>query len=333
MVSFWEIILIRLKEVNDFPECTHIVIPNPYTNPFGYASYRLFFLVPKRIKELNADVVIEPAHFGPFNLPKRIKRVTVIHDLTPLLFPHFHRFHSQILQRIFLPSILRKAHLIVTNSKNTQKDVITRFPITKGKTIFTYPTVQPHFLEMQLNSESSKYNNSYFLYTGTWEPRKDLSSILKAFKLYRESGGSSDLVLAGSVGWKVQHVLEELEKHEFRKQIHTPGFIPDEDLPSLMKNAKALVYVSHYEGFGLPVLEAMSCGTPVIVTNVSSLPEIAGDAGLYVNPGDFRSIANFMLQLNEDSIYLKQKEKVKKQSELFSQKLFISSILTAIKTL
>ena len=100
-----------------------------------------------------------------------------------------------------------------------------------------------------------------------------------------------------------------------------------------MKNAKALVYVSHYEGFGLPVLEAMSCGTPVIVTNVSSLPEIAGDAGLYVNPGDFRSIANFMLQLNEDSIYLKQKEKVKKQSELFSQKLFISSILTAIKTL
>ncbi len=108
------------------PEIRNIkqVVVNNHKRIPGYKAYRMFVKIPWMLRKLKADIVVEPAHFGPFNLPKTIKRVTVIHDLTPILFPQDHIFHSQLLQRIFLKSILNRAALIITNSRYTKDDVI-----------------------------------------------------------------------------------------------------------------------------------------------------------------------------------------------------------------
>jgi len=125
--------IIRRKKDSLFPVERQIIVKN-YAFP-GYAAFRMFVLIPYKLRKMKADVVVEPAHFGPFNLPDRIKRVTVIHDLTPILFPKLHRFHSQLLQRIFLTGILRRASLIITNSANTSKDLNEYYPPSAGKTV------------------------------------------------------------------------------------------------------------------------------------------------------------------------------------------------------
>ncbi len=329
----WEITLIRLRPANDFPQCKHIIIPNPFKNPFGYASWRLFFLVPAELKRLKPDVVIEPAHFGPFNLPKSIRRVTIIHDLTPLLFPQFHRFHSQLLQRIFLPGILKKASLIITNSQNTEKDVNRYFPFTRGKTMYSYPYLQKQFLSRKQEVNSAVCKEPYFLYTGTWEPRKDISCILKAFTVYKDAGGKAELVLAGGMGWKVEFLIKEIESHPYKNSIHIPGFVEDAYLPILMRNAIGFIYVSKYEGFGLPVLEAMSCHCPVITTNVSSLPEVAGSAGLYIEVGDFAQLANYMTLLDNPLYQQEYGELSLARSMVFTEERFILPVITILNKL
>jgi len=116
-----EYILIREKKDPNLP-FEQIAIPNIHL-PIGFSAFRLFFIIPLILRFKKIDAVLEPAHFGPFNLPKRIKRITMIHDLTPIIFPQYHRYHSQILQRIFLRRILRKADMILSNSQNTSKDL------------------------------------------------------------------------------------------------------------------------------------------------------------------------------------------------------------------
>ena len=127
-----EYILVRERRDDQYPGAEQIVVPNVHL-PIGFASFRLFFWIPFILRRKRIDAVIEPAHFGPFNLPRRIKRVTVIHDLTPIMFPHLHRWHSQLLQKLFLRRILRKADLIVANSNNTAADIERIYPVIKGK--------------------------------------------------------------------------------------------------------------------------------------------------------------------------------------------------------
>jgi len=129
-----EIVLIRTKNTGEFPNFKTIVVPT--TNlPIGYQSIRLFFILPIILIKEKVDIVFEPAHFGPFNLPKRIARITMIHDLTPIILSDYHRFHSQMLQKLFLKHILQKANLVFVNSANTEKDVLKVYPFTKGKTV------------------------------------------------------------------------------------------------------------------------------------------------------------------------------------------------------
>src|SRR6185295_4219377 len=126
--------------------------------PIGFASLRLFFIVPFILRRKKADVVLEPAHFGPFNLSKKIKRVTIIHDLTPILFPELHRWHSQILQKIFLRGILNKANLIITNSENTSKDVCRVYPSNCSKVKRIYPGISDSFKPSNIPGVLEKYN-------------------------------------------------------------------------------------------------------------------------------------------------------------------------------
>lgn len=280
-------ILVRQKRDVDLSEnIPQIVIPNLRFIPL-FASFRLFFLIPLILRLLRVDVVIEPAHFGPFNLPKSIRRITVIHDVTPLLFPQYHRWHGQILQRLFLKRILKKTHLILTVSQHTAKDIRRIFPFTNpkikviplGRDLSFSPTPDQSVLDKW------QIKTPYFISVGTIEPRKNLLVLLDAYQQFRDQNESAvALLIVGGKGWKYQSFYDKLAQHAYRNDIYLLGYVDKADLPVLYTHALALIYPSLYEGFGLPVLEAMTCGTVIICSNRSSLPEVGGTAALYFDP-------------------------------------------------
>jgi glycosyltransferase involved in cell wall biosynthesis len=262
---------------------------------------RVFWSVPRAIKKLNPDCVIEPAHFGPFNLPPDIKRVTIIHDLTPLKFPRWHNTFSSILQKWFLPSILKKASTVVVNSQNTLNDLHQYFPQTRNKSEWVYPGINPYYRIPE--NELWEEKQSYFLSVGTIEPRKNLVGLLAAYTLFRKNGHHTHrLLLVGPKGWKSDKFYQQLEQHPYRNDIEIKGYVSQNDLKVLYGKASAFIYPSFYEGFGFPVAEAMACGAPCIVSSVSSLPEVGGDAVLYFNPESDSELSQKMQQLASDEV-------------------------------
>jgi glycosyltransferase involved in cell wall biosynthesis len=294
-----EIIIIKTKRKKIFDSCREIVIPN-IKLPTGFASLRLFFVIPVLLRILKADAVIEPTHFGPFNLPNSMVRVTIIHDLTALLMPEYHRWHSQFLQRIFLPGILRKTDLIPTNSQHTTNDVQKMFPEVANKVKTILLGRDPSFIRDLSDTELRNYNirQPFFHYLGTIEPRKDLNTLLKAYQILRDlnTGVKPQLILAGAKGWKTKDFFRELKRHPYQKDIRLLGRVSQKMAIQLHSRSLALIYPSLYEGFGLPVLECLSCGGRVIAANNSSLPEVGGPLTEYFTTGDPTSLAEKMLQ-------------------------------------
>lgn len=290
-------LVVREKDGPPFGHLEQIVLPNLRTG-LGLAALRLFLWVPWVLSRQGVDAVLEPAHFGPFNLPKRIRRITVIHDLTPILFPQYHNWHSQWLQRLFLSGILRRADLVLANSKHTAKDLMTHYPHCIGKVhtlllgadhLRQRPTEQRSFLD------GRGINAPYWLSVGTIEPRKNLPRLLHAYGQFRLRNGVRVLLLiAGQRGWKSDAFFQALEAHPYRQDIHLLGFVPDDALSELYSHALGLVYPSEYEGFGFPVLEAYRCGCPVVCANNSSLPEVGGEWAFYHDAHDADSLCKAM---------------------------------------
>lgn len=266
--------------------------------------YRLGWQVPRLLRRLGADVVIEPRHVGPFNLPRRTLRVTVVHDLGWLTASHFHPTFPALLQRLLVPLVLRQTDLVVTNSHWTAQDVQKHFPSCKKKTIAAPLGLTPGFAPRQDPDVLQKYGitDPYLLFVSTLEPRKNIEGLLEGYSQARDLLQQPiSLVLAGKMGWKTDSIKRALKQHPYRQDIIHPGYVEARDLPVLYTMAKALVYPSWYEGFGLPVLESFGCGTPVITSNVTSLPEVAGDAALLVDPADTGAIARSMVRIIEDA--------------------------------
>lgn len=332
-----EYILVRQKKDKKLPHIKQIAIPNSNL-PIGFASFRLFFIIPYMLRKQKVDVVFEPAHFGPFNLPKRIKRVTFIHDLTPIILPEYHRWHSQVLQRIFLKRILKNTHLIFTNSKNTRKDLERHYPFTKGKNKILLLGKDNKF---QPNKNKDVIHDfgielPYFLSVGTIEPRKNLVRLLKAYTIFmNETNMPYNLVFAGGLGWKTENFKKELAIHPYRDHIKILGYIKEEELPIVYSHASALIYPSLYEGFGLPVLEALACGTDVICSNTSSLPEVGGTVAHYCNPQSVDDIKEQMIKVSQFSV---PEQKINSQkniehAQLFSWKKHVDSFMNNIEML
>lgn len=302
-------LLIRPSASSEFERWQTHVIPINGKIPF-HQRMRQFWHIPNFLNNVRPDIVIEPGHFGPFRLDASIKRVTVIHDLTPILFPDFHIWTSRITHKYLLPSILRNADLIITNSDHTTSDVTAYQPSAKSKTTRTYlgrnnqykPTPQP--------SVGPKYglNSDYILYLGTLEPRKNLEVLIHAYHSYRDANPQAKplLALAGKKGWKIQSLLDKVNTSQYKEDIHLLGFIDQDDLTGLYSQAICTVYPSLYEGFGFPVLEAMACGVPVISSSSSSLPEVGGDAVLYFDPHDSSTLAKHLSDVTTDQ-YLRNR--------------------------
>lgn len=222
--------------------------------------------------------------------------IVTIHDLSYYKYPQTFTYGSRKIKELIAPFSIRRASKIIVDSENTKKDVLAMFKVAESKMKIIYPG-RPDYKRVedihQIENTKRKYSISgeYILYLGTLEPRKNILRLIDAYSSLVREGIQEKLVIAGKKGWLYQDIFKKVEQLGLQKKIIFTDFVVEEDKQALYSGAKVFVYPSLYEGFGLPPLEAMTCGTPVVVANASSLPEVVGASGLYVNPKDVHSIA------------------------------------------
>ena len=231
-----------------------------------------------------------------------IPQIIVVHDLIPLIFPRDH-LSPQHYFRSFVPLLLRKSSAIVTVSENTKQDIITYYGIEADK-IFVVPDgydKNRYRMGIDMEGVKGKYGlTSYLLYLGNLMPHKNLLRLLQAFaRIVREVPHM--LVITGRKDHRFYPVLEaEVQALGLQYRVRFLDYVCADELPSLYAGADIFVFPSLYEGFGLPPLEAMACGTPVMVSNVSSLPEVVGDAAIMIDPYDIEGMAKAMYKMLSD---------------------------------
>ncbi len=221
---------------------------------------------------------------------RRVRSVFTLHDLIFKFDPGSHKPLNIAFLKTMMPRFLRAADAIIAVSECSKRDAVRIYDVPPDKIRVIYEGVDPRFKPIddpdQLESIRRRYSlpDRFMLHIGTIEPRKNLPTLFEALLALSVDGCS--LVVAGKKGWLVEPIFARLNRLGLQDRVHFTGYVPDEDLPALLSAASVLVMPSRYEGFGLPVLEAMACGTPVIASNASSLPEIGGDAALYAPPDD-----------------------------------------------
>ena len=217
------------------------------------------------------------------------KSVMTLYDLTFATVPGTHLRVLRWSSNFLVPRILRKVGKIIAISESTKRDAIRLYGIPEEKIEVTCLAVDGRFRPagagaIAMVRERHRLPERFLLYVGTIEPRKNLPVILDALKILMERGGGVPLVVAGARGWMYEDFFLKVRTTGLEGKVLFTGYIPDEELPALYSAAEAFLYPSLYEGFGFPVLEAMACGTPVVCSNTSSLPEVAGDAAILLSP-------------------------------------------------
>ncbi|MBU1449696.1 MAG: glycosyltransferase family 4 protein [Proteobacteria bacterium] len=221
------------------------------------------------------------------------KLVVTVHDLSFCRQPQWHKTDNVAFSLRALENAVANADLLIAPSTFTADELVELYPATRGRVRVVPEAVLPVYrpaedpFQMQAVLKRHGLDRPYLLFVGTLEPRKNLVRLLAAYERLLAGGQDQfDLVLAGGTGWKAGPIEEALSHSEARGRVRRLGYVPGPDLPALYQGAWALVYPSLYEGFGLPVLEAMACGAPVVTSAAASLPEVGGDAALYVDPLD-----------------------------------------------
>ena len=266
----------------DKPNFKRVSLWTPSHHRFEQYTLRM------EISRLDLDVLHSPDFIPPFR--RNCKSIITIHDLAFLLYPHFltkesARYYSQIDQ-----AVKRTDHIIAV-SESTRQDTIRLLGAPEHKITVIYESANPIYRPVNdqeiLEQTKSKHHitGDFILFVSTIEPRKNLPTLLKAYRQLLDSyKADAKLVVVGRRGWLSEEVFALVDELKLTDDVLFLGRVPIEDLLHLYNAAQLLVQPSFYEGFGLPPLEAMACGTPVVVSNVSSLPEVVGDAGLLVDP-------------------------------------------------
>jgi glycosyltransferase involved in cell wall biosynthesis len=259
------------------------------------------FVLPRLLKRQGVDLLFSPCNIGPRNVS--VPMVVTLFDLHWLLFPElFSPLRLAYLRRALAWSG-RKAAAILTISENSKKDLVDLLGLPEEKITVTYPGLDPIFEKPPSEQERTSLRKNYglrkefILFVGQLHQRKNVLRLIRAYqRLKQQTPIEHQLVLAGGEGDGSPEIREYI-RHQPRGEIIVTGCIPDEAIRTLYHQAACLVYPSLYEGFGLPVLEAMACGCPVITSNVSSLPEVAGEAALLIDPYRVETIATALVSL------------------------------------
>ncbi len=255
-------------------------------------------VLPGLVKQANLDLLHSLHYTRPYQLP--CASVVTFHDMTFFLFPDLHTRTKQFFFPTAIRISARRANAIVAVSESTRQDTIRLMGISPQKIYTTQLGVDKIFRPIsdpnQLQIVRQKYQlpEEFILFVGLVEPRKNVSLLVRAFKNLVDKGVRIPLVIAGKFGWGYDEVLRTVESLGLKDRVHFPGYIAQQDLPLVYNQASLFVYPTLYEGFGLPALEAMACGVPIVTTAISSLPEIVGEAGVLVPPDNLEALSQAM---------------------------------------
>lgn len=269
------------------------------------------------------DILHMPANIIP--IVTSCPTIVTLHDTIILketqIFPIWQRNYF----RVFMPLSAKRSSHILTNSKHSKHDICKYLNIIPDKVTVTYLASSPDFKQisdMEISKIRQKYNlGSYILTVGALEPRKNINRLLEAFALLRERRLPYQLIHVGPKGWFYDEVFSNVYRLQLQDSVRFLGKVDLDDLVGLYNAASVFVFPSLYEGFGLPVLEAMACGCPVVTSKLSSLPEVVGDAGLTINPYDVQQLAKTIQQVLEDEALAKDmRQRGVERSKMFSWK-------------
>ncbi|MCL5795664.1 MAG: glycosyltransferase family 4 protein [Patescibacteria group bacterium] len=281
------------------------------------------FQVPKRAQDEKVDVLHQPCFSVPIFY--RGKVVVTVHDLIARLFGKDIPFYSRQFFGKWMPFSYRRADKIIANSEHTKKDIVKILKIHPKKIKVIYLAAGSEFRKIhdqkKINQVTKKYKtgNKYLLHLGTLNPRKNLEFLIKVFAGIVKDFPQYNLVISGKEGWYFEGLFKLAKKLGLSKKIIFTGYIDDCDKPYLINAATVFTFPSLYEGFGLPLLEAMACGVPVISSNTSSLPEVVGEAGILIKPTDEKAWVNAIkLLLSNTKLRQQYIDRGLKQAQKFS---------------
>lgn len=269
-----------------------------------------------QLKKIKADVFLSPD--GQASLTTGIPQCLVVHDLGFLHYPEGYKKTHLAYYKHYTPKFIRKAKAVATVSQFSKEDIVKQYNCPAEKVSVVYNGVKDIFIpiafaEQAATKEQFTGGTEYFLYAGSIHPRKNIINLLKAFSVFKRRMQSSfKLVLAGRLAWKNEEFVTLLKTYKYKEDVVLTGYVEEERLAQLMGAAYALVYPSHFEGFGVPVLEAMRCGVPVLTSRNSAMQEITEGAALYFDPMNVDDMAYklmFVYKNEEERAALIQKGK------------------------
>lgn len=281
------------------------------SNPSGWPTNFQFITIPfprlwtqaglaKQTFTEKLDGLFVPSHTLPLIHKPGLKTVITVHDLGAEYLPKTHQLKQQLYLKLMTHYQLKSASHIIAVSQATKEDIINRVGVSSDKISVVYEGYNPQMFQpvkvgtvRDVLKELDLVLGDYFLFVGTIQPRKNLERLIKAYALFlKDNPKASPLVLAGGKGWLSEGIYALPEKLDIKDNVRFLGYVPDERLPALYSGATAFLFPSLFEGFGLPILEAMACGCPVLTSNTSSMPEVAGKAAVLVNPYSVDAIAD-----------------------------------------
>ncbi len=283
------------------PNVEAIVAPPQARHPILF--YLWFeFSIPRVLKKIKADIFVSPDAFYSLSCP--CKGLLVIHDLN---FEHFPELLPALVRkyyRYFTPKFARKASRIATVSAYSKEDIVQQYGVSPDKIDVVYNGANNHFKPIDEKTRIETRNqycqgSDYFIFIGALNPRKNLEHLFSAFDVYRSKDeNQAKLLIVGEKMWWSGNIKESYDRMKFKDEVIFTGRLEPDELHKVMGSALALTYVSLFEGFGIPIIEAFNSEIPVITSNVTSMPEIASDAALLVDPNKIDDIANAMSELS-----------------------------------
>lgn len=263
---------------------------------FEWAVYRA-------LKKYKADVFFSPD--GYLSLRSDVPQIAVIHDLNFEHYPEDIPWSARKYLRSYFPKFAKKATKIITVSNYSKADIIDKYAVEPEKINVGWNGISENFRPLEptekiLVHQEFSQGNEYFVFVGALHPRKNVGRLLSAFDQYVKQGGSNHLVIVGENLWKKDNRLDTLLSSGSKSKVHFTGHLSLDSLVKVMGAAQCLVYVPYFEGFGIPLVEAMRCGVPIISGNLTSLPEVAEAAAIYVDPFHVQEITEAMLRISNN---------------------------------
>jgi len=272
------------------PQITYLSAPWPEARPTARIAWEQFSL-PGLIRQRHIDVLHSPVNVRPEWLPQDCATIVTLHDLAFLRYPDVLTRAKRLYHQTFTIRSLRRATMIITVSDSTKRDAHDLVGISLDRLQTVYPCIDERFSnvieedKIQAFREQKGLTDGFLLYLGTLEPRKNILTLLDAYALLRQKYKIREkLVLAGGKGWLYESIFEKVQQLGLESEVIFPGFVTDAEQTFWYYAASVFAYPSLYEGFGIPIAEAIACGTPVVTSNVSSLPEAGAHIALCVDP-------------------------------------------------